>query len=281
MTINWKTRMRLGEETPTSAAGFFPLRALALSFEVVNGFHATANAVAKVVSTYRLKPVSVFSRQRKAGFTLVEILVVLATMAILAALAVPAFTSISAAKGTTQASYQVSQLLELAHDQAVANQTYVWVGFANTTVSGTPTMVMGAVSSLDGTGSNTAANNLNPLSKPILVQNVNLVPFASLSAGTKALVTGTPDSVANNQNGISMTAGEFTLTTTLTFTPRGEALLNGQALLGGNVSSLYVGYDPLIDVSMSRCRGGTPIPSVEDIAVILDGATGVARIVRQ
>jgi prepilin-type N-terminal cleavage/methylation domain-containing protein len=269
--------MELWGQTLTFAAGFFLLPALALSFKFINGFHHTANALATVIHPNPPKPVSVFPRQGKTGFTLVELLVVLGIMALLATLAIPAFTSISSANGTTQASYQVAQLLELAHDQAVANQTYVWVGFANTTVSGTPTMVMGAAYSLDGTGSNTAPSNLQALSKPILVQNVNLVTFTSLSPATRALVTGTaPASVGSNTSNITMTAGGFTLTnTTLTFTPRGEALLEGA------VTTPYDGYDPLIDVSLSRSRGGATVASVEDIAVILDGATGVSRIVRQ
>lgn len=51
--------MELWGETLTFAAGFFLLLALALalSFEFVNGFHDTANAVATVIYTDTLKPV--------------------------------------------------------------------------------------------------------------------------------------------------------------------------------------------------------------------------------
>jgi len=51
--------MELFGETLTFAAGFFLLLALALalSFEFVNGFHDTANAVATVIYTNTLKPV--------------------------------------------------------------------------------------------------------------------------------------------------------------------------------------------------------------------------------
>jgi len=50
--------MELFGETLTFAAGFFLLLALALalSFEFVNGFHDTANAVATVIYTHTLKP---------------------------------------------------------------------------------------------------------------------------------------------------------------------------------------------------------------------------------
>src|SRR5580658_1240035 len=51
--------MELWGESLTFAAGFFLLLALALalSFEFVNGFHDTANAVATVIYTHTLKPI--------------------------------------------------------------------------------------------------------------------------------------------------------------------------------------------------------------------------------
>src|SRR5271155_71198 len=51
--------MELFGETLTFGAAFFLLLALALalSFEFVNGFHDTANAVATVIYTHTLKPV--------------------------------------------------------------------------------------------------------------------------------------------------------------------------------------------------------------------------------
>lgn len=209
------------------------------------------------------------------GFTLTELLVVIAIVALLSSLAIPAFNSISAATGTTQAAYQLAQMLEQARDEAVGRQTYVWVGFLNTNISGTPTLVMASAFSQDGTGTNTAASNLTPLSKTVQVHNANIVLFTSLSAATRALVVGTPASVAGNTAGIStLASGGMTMAQTLTFTPRGEVLLKGAV-------GLDDGYDPLLDVSLSQSRGGNIVASVQDVAVILDGATGVARIIRQ
>ena len=55
--------MNLFGETLTIGSGIFLLLALglALSFEFVNGFHDTANAVATVIYTHTLKPTSPWS----------------------------------------------------------------------------------------------------------------------------------------------------------------------------------------------------------------------------
>src|SRR6267143_310516 len=63
------------------------------------------------------------------AFTLVELTVVIGIMVLLAALMVPAFTSIKGAGDVTSAAYTVKGVLEQARTYAKANNTYTWVGF--------------------------------------------------------------------------------------------------------------------------------------------------------
>jgi prepilin-type N-terminal cleavage/methylation domain-containing protein len=64
-----------------------------------------------------------------AAFSLVELLVVAAIIGILTALAVPALNSIGTARGLTKAGSDISSILEQGRTYAMANNTYVWVGF--------------------------------------------------------------------------------------------------------------------------------------------------------
>ena len=65
----------------------------------------------------------------KVGFTLMELLVVIALISILMVLALPAFTSIKGAGEVTKAAYDMAGTLEQARAYAMANNTYVFVGF--------------------------------------------------------------------------------------------------------------------------------------------------------
>jgi len=95
-----------------------------------------------------------------AGFSLLELLVVMAIILVMMALAVPAFNSIKAGGDVTKAAYEVSGALETAATYARANNTYVWVGFfeedalaAGTTpaTAGVGRLVISLVYSKDGT----------------------------------------------------------------------------------------------------------------------------------
>src|SRR5947207_11082619 len=72
----------------------------------------------------------------KAGFTLIELMVVATIIIILTLLVVPAFTNIKGAGDVTSRAYTIKGLLEQARTYAMANNTYTWVGFAGSV--GTP-----------------------------------------------------------------------------------------------------------------------------------------------
>jgi prepilin-type N-terminal cleavage/methylation domain-containing protein len=72
---------------------------------------------------------------RLRAFTLLELLVVIGIMALLLALVAPAVTSIKQADDLTRSSYGIAKILEQARSYAMANSTYVWVGFKEVDVS--------------------------------------------------------------------------------------------------------------------------------------------------
>src|ERR1043166_6133476 len=65
----------------------------------------------------------------RAGFTLLELLIVLGIMIALTVLVVPAFTNRKSADDVTNAANSIKGLLETARTYAKANHTYVFVGF--------------------------------------------------------------------------------------------------------------------------------------------------------
>jgi prepilin-type N-terminal cleavage/methylation domain-containing protein len=138
-------------------------------------------------------------RQRQGAFTLVELLVVVAIVLILTLLLAPAFTSLKSAGDVSTAAYTIKGVMEQARTYAMANNTYVWVGFyeekasAPSTTPATPgngRLVMSTVASLDGTttyGSATngtiAAIKLRQVGKLVKIENIHL-PLFAIGTGT-------------------------------------------------------------------------------------------------
>ena len=75
--------------------------------------------------------------RQPCGFTLIELVGVIAIIIALTALLVPAFTSLKGAGDIAQAAHTIAGVFEQARTYAVANNTYVWVGIyeENTTAS--------------------------------------------------------------------------------------------------------------------------------------------------
>ena len=97
----------------------------------------------------------------QAGFTLLELLIVVGIIALLMVLIAPAFTTIKGGTDVTSAAYTIKGVLDTARTYAKANNTYTWVGFYEENVanpaspnSDTPAVgriVMSIVASKDGT----------------------------------------------------------------------------------------------------------------------------------
>src|SRR6266480_1543664 len=125
-------------------------------------------------------------RPLTSGFTLVEMMVVVAIIAILMVLVVPAFTNLKSAGDATSAAYTIKAALDTARTYAKANNTYVWVGFFEEDITnplnpGTGRVVISIVASKDGTmiynpssPAKITTTRLVQVGKLIKIENVHL-----------------------------------------------------------------------------------------------------------
>src|ERR1700733_6028564 len=76
-----------------------------------------------------LRRIRLLNRPNGRGFTLIELLVVISVMVVILAMVVPAFNGMKGEGDVTKAVYDVAGVLQTARSYAMANNTYVWVGF--------------------------------------------------------------------------------------------------------------------------------------------------------
>lgn len=166
-----------------------------------------------------------------AGFTLLELLIVVGIIGLLLALIAPAFTSIKGGTDVTSAAYTIKGVLDTARTYATANNTYTWVGFfeenapdpsANPATPGTGRIVMSIVASKDGTMLYTTplanlatlpSTSLTQVGKLTKVDNVHLTTFTPTPTPSPALSSDTFD----GRPGVASTASKIGDTTTGTY----------------------------------------------------------------
>src|SRR5207237_44485 len=131
--------------------------------------------------------------QPLAGFTLLELLIVVGIIAMLMVLIAPAFTTIKSGGDVTSAAYTIKGVLDSACTYAKTNNTYTWVGFfeenvASTTpgTAGVGRLVMSIVASNDGTDPTyvpplNLTTSLTQVGKLTKIDNVH---FASFTDGS-------------------------------------------------------------------------------------------------
>ncbi len=166
-------------------------------------------------------------------------------------------------------------MLKLARNEAVARQTYVWVGFE---AVGTDEVRVACVGAVDQDGSNTQASNLFYIGKVLGVRGVSLVEWSGLRQATRDAAASqystaiAPVSVANAGGGVEFQTRNvsFDQRKSITFTPRGQAMVEG-------VVTADSGYDRYIDVSFRQTKGAAG----EEASVVINGATGGMEVIRR
>ena len=150
-------------------------------------------------------PTAADRRQRlPRGFTLVELLVVLAVAVVLMALIIPAFVQVDTARAMTVAAHDIAGLLDNARAYAKANNTYTWVGFyeedagGGSGAAGVGRVIVSVVASKDATA--LYANNdpdpaalppaqLTPVGKLTKIGNAHLTVLGPSEVPARGKVT--------------------------------------------------------------------------------------------
>jgi len=251
--------------------------------------------------------IKLMAASKSKGFTLIEMLTVVALTAILAVLATPALQGLQTAGGFDKSLYGIADSLNLAHSYAIANNTYVYVGLTEVDRTQNPAtspqapgvgrVALSIVATKDGTSDagawSTTGTNLTQVrqvqtfdffhvaSKVFpTVTTGNMARPANVTA-TPALIPAaglpaTPFSLPLGSDETS-SGGKFNFNNTNTqvicFNPEGGVLLNGTA-----VQWLEIDVQPMV----GSITPATPtnVNQGKQAALVVDGVTGAVNVYR-
>jgi prepilin-type N-terminal cleavage/methylation domain-containing protein len=197
----------------------------------------------------------------RSAFSLIELLIVIAIIAVLSALALPAFNSIRNAGGLTKTANDIAGILEQARAYAMAQNTYVWVGFRK---DGADTLVVGVGASKTGS-STPATDDVVQLGKITRFENIQLTNNLPANSGARP--------AANVQ---LMDATDFVLNSgtnsfssqVIRWDSRGEARINATQL------------SRLIEIGLLGSAGGIIRNASNNAAVQIGGLSGAVIVYR-
>ena len=242
---------------------------------------------------------------QQRAFTLIELLVVMAVIVILMAMVVPAFTTGSSAQNVTTAAYDMAGALNEARAYAMANNTYVWVGFyeesaaqASTTpaTSGMGRIVLSIVASKDGTmiynppnslpiASGSMTMGLTQVNKLVKIDNMHLKTFPIPTAGvtflTRPAVSGTGAQIGDATDaggsqapfqypvGNPAPRAQYVFRTAIQFSPSGVARLN----------DMSQPLQTVMEIGLQPTHGTVVAANSQNVAVVqLTGISGNVEI---
>lgn len=217
---------------------------------------------------------------RQAAFSLVELMVVIAVIASLVALSVPAISAMMGGGKVNQTITELGGLLEQARQYAVSQNTHVWVVFNAATVDNSDTLSVAVVASKDGTdpGSYGAvpSDNFTLISKIRTFSQFKLQGAGYFAADKIPLLPASP-AVSDPENSLSGSmafsirlpggANAVTFDRSLQFTPSGEA-----RNAGGPIDIIEFGLQPAKTASSPDANNV--------VAMRVNGLTGQTLVYR-
>jgi len=212
----------------------------------------------------------------KRAFTLIELLVVIAIMTVVTSVVVMTSGGLTNSRAIPAALDDIGGVLEQAKAYAMANNTYVFVGFTevdalNVTQPGIGRILLVTMGSMDGTKDfGTNQSNLTMLFKPLVLKGVHFADSLPNSGSMSRPVVPDPYRLGNMafiaQNSFTsyVYQNQFTFTKIIQFDPRGVA----------SVQSDTISIQPWIEIGVIPAIGDTVGGTQNCGALILDGMTG-------
>ena len=257
-------------------------------------------------------------RSKAAGFSMVEMLIVVVMMAIVIALAFPIVNSLNGSADVTKAAYEIKGVLDQARAYAMAKNTFVWVGFfeedgsrtsATPASSGTGRVVIATVASRDGTrgydvtssslptpawSSYSNGANFVAINKLKKLDSLHLVDFGGVVSSGNMARPSYPanDSIkytlgASNCTsvtsfdwplGSALGAGQYSFTKVIHFDPQGIARIQRSTNADQIVQAMEIGIQP------THGSVAPAVPSNQNVgnhaAIQIDCMTGATHIYR-
>jgi prepilin-type N-terminal cleavage/methylation domain-containing protein len=223
-----------------------------------------------------------YFRSSSRGFSLVELLVVMAVLVVMLSLAGPAMNALKGANDVNQAAADLSGLLEQARAYAMANNTFTYVGIAQTEKNNTYQVKLAVWASKQGI----RQNNISAIKDDLLqIGRVKTLENAKLSKSIDQYKTKRPDvdnaakiddqtasSGLNLSTGTSDTKVDFK--TFLRFSPGGAVQLDSFTDPTDNLRSYY-------EIGLKQTRGNNDnLPNANSAVIQVSGLTGSVQTYR-
>lgn len=218
-----------------------------------------------------------FAVPSSRGFSLVELLVVMAVLIVLLALSGPAMNALKGANDVTQGAADLSGTLEQARAYAMANNTFTYVGVTQTEQNNAYQVKFAVWASKDGTR-NTATDNLQQIGRVKTMENAKLTRIDPYDNNPRP--TTSVEAAEAFASALTLSSGgsgnAVTFDKVIRFGPSGLAQADDltNATAADNPMSYY-------EIGLKQTRGKNDnLPKANSAVVQVSGLTGAVQTYR-
>jgi prepilin-type N-terminal cleavage/methylation domain-containing protein len=217
------------------------------------------------------------SASSSRGFSLVELLVVMAVLVVMLSLAGPAMNALKGANDVNQAAADLSGLLEQARAYAMANNTFTYVGLYQANQDNAYQVKVAVFAAKDGTR-DTSDANLQQISRVKTLENAKLTTIDPYTNNAR------PDTNVETSDsfnsGLSLSTGgssnKITYDKVLRFGPNG--LTQADNLNSTTTADNPKGY---YELGLKQTRGqNDSLPNANSAVIQVSGLTGAVQTYR-